>query len=129
MLQQNLGKFDTHAPAAGELGAGAVEVLALEAESDDGAVHLGDVSRLLLRVLVVEDLQDILAEGAPVDVHHHLRQVADSEVGIARDTPRRGLLDARKQFEQRGFARAVLADKGDAVLRVDEEGDVVQDRA
>ena len=47
MSQQYLRQFDTHAPAAGELATRSVKVLALEAQTDDGTVHLGNKARFI----------------------------------------------------------------------------------
>ena len=61
MAQEDFCQLDTHAPSAGELGAGAVEVFAFEAESNDGAVHFGDTACLFLLRSIGKDGGYILA--------------------------------------------------------------------
>ena len=92
---------------------------------------LGDLARQGLDLglepqHLLEGLGGLLRERRGVRHAHRLRQVSDRAVAVERHGARRGLLFARDDAQERGFARSVLAHQSDAVLRVDQERNIVE---
>ena len=92
---------------------------------------LGDLARQGLDLglepqHLLEGLGGLLRERRGVRHAHRLRQVSDRAVAVERHGARRGLLFARDDAQERGFARSVLAHQSDAVLRVDQQRNIVE---
>ena len=165
--QEELGQLDAHAPPAGELARGPVEVCAGEAQPLERALRLRPVvvtphqvvavglvrelldKLLVLRRLVVRTLGQLLVQACDavaqlVDVcesqfgllhhrpliaqHHHLGQIAYGALARHADRARRGRLQSGQNLEHGGLAGPVLAHQGDAVLTVDDEAHVLEQR-
>ena len=75
---------------------------------------------------LLEGLGGLFGECRGVRHAHRLRQVADRAVAVERHGARRGLLFARDDAQERGFTCAVPAHQADAVLRVDQERNIVE---
>ncbi len=166
--EQYLCQLDAHAPSAGELAGGSVEVGMTEAQAlqrllqsaliIQSAHHLeavaqsaeilhqlhiclalivGALAHLHLQLMdallhflqMSKSLFRLLAHGAIVTEHHHLRQIADG--GVARHAHRaaRGLLQSGDNLQHGAFPRAILAHQGNAVARVDDVADVLEQGA
>ena len=90
VTKKNLRQFNTHPPSSGELATRSVEVFALKAEANDGAIHFCDeagfISRRLSVFIRLVNRHHFLAEGAVVMEEHDLRQIAYSHICISCDT-------------------------------------------
>ena len=83
-----------------------------------------------------DEIQNVLRPRADVVVnifrgieHEILRQVTGHEVALAGDFAAVRMLEAGEQFEERGFATAVAADKADAVTCLNPKRGGVEDGA
>ena len=93
---------------------------------------LGDLARQGLDLgfepqHLFESFGGLLHECRGVGHAHRLRQVADRAVAVERHGARGGLLLARDDAQQRGFAGAVAAHEADAVLGIDQERNIVEE--
>ena len=75
----------------------------------------------------LEGLGGLLRERRGIRNAHRLRQVTNRAVAVGRHGSRRGLLLAHDDAQQRGFARAVLTHQTDAVLRIDQQRNIVEE--
>ena len=73
-------------------------------------------------------LLGLLPHGAPVGKHHHLGQVASHCLARHGDGAASGSLHAGDNLQQRALPGTVLAHQGDAVLVVDDEAGVREER-
>ena len=94
---------------------------------------LGDLARdgiqtVVQAVELLECTHRLGHHGPAPGMVHHLRQIPDAQVRRADDLPRSRDLQAHYEFEDGGFAGAVAAHKTDAVLIIDMETDMVQQR-
>ena len=76
---------------------------------------------------LIEGLGRLFGQRRGVGHAHRLRQIADRTFAVQGYMARRGLLFARNDAQQRGFSRAVAAHQTDAVLRVDQKRDIVEE--
>ena len=83
----------------------------LETEAGENLLGLGDELAVVLVLVRHGDFQDGFVAGGLA----FLRQIADARAADERHTACIRLFLAEDDFEQRGFARAVRPDDGDAV--------------
>ena len=95
---------------------------------------VGALGHLLLHLLqtvlhgngACESLACFLSDSCLVSNLHHLRQIANSEVGGNRDAAACRLLDAAKQFEHCRLSGAIFTYESNAVVVVDNERDIAE---
>ncbi len=83
---------------------------------------IGDVvgDRVVEQERILRDQSDLLAQGSQVG--HAQIHAIDHDGAVI------GIVEARQEAEQRGFAAAVLADQGDGLAVVDGQVDAGEDR-
>ena len=94
----------------------------LETEAGENLFGLGDELAVMLVLVRHGDFQDGFVAGG----FAFLRQITDARAADERHVARVRLLLAEDDFEQRGFARAVRPDDGDALAGLERERNVVK---
>ena len=85
----------------------------------DAFLHLLDIG---------ESLLCLFAHGSVVLQNHHLRQIANSDIGLHTNGACRRMLHPTKNFQKRGLSCTVFTHKGDAVTLIDDEGSIAKQR-
>ena len=121
-LREQPREVRAHDPAAGHFSRRAMMVRQLETEAVENLLGLGDELAVVFVLVRHGDFENRFIAGR----FAFLRQIADARAADERHVARVRLLLAEDDFEQRGFARAVRPDDGDAFAGLERERNVVK---
>ena len=82
---------------------------------------------LLHHLHLREGFLRLLHDRGVVADDHDLREIANRGLLLHGDGTRGGALESRDDLEERGLARPVLSDESDALLGIDDEGDILKE--